>query len=227
MIRQSESIASLAAALVAAQAEMPNVPKSTKGQVGNAVRFYADLATVVEVAQPILAKHGLAYVQMPANDGANGTVTVTTRLLHKSGEWLEDSLAMPTGNGGAQQVGSAITYARRYALMAALGLAPEDDDGHAAQSAHRAPQQSRPQSRPAAPPPAQYEYDGSEPLPDLISEPQMKKLIVEMNEAGVVERDARLALCASVVQHPVGSAKELTKAEATQIIDYLVKSREA
>jgi hypothetical protein len=223
MIRQSESIASLAAALVGAQAEMPNVPKSTKGQVGNAVRFYADLATVVETVQPILAKHGLAYVQMPANDGATGTVTVTTRLIHKSGEWLEDALAMPTGNGGAQQVGSAITYARRYSLMAVLGLAPEDDDGHAAQVAHRAPQPARQQSRPAP----VAEYGDPEPLADLISDAQMKKLIVEMNEAGVVERDARLALCVSVVGRPLGSSKELTKAEARMLIDYLVKSREA
>jgi hypothetical protein len=141
-MRSSETIASLAAALVEAQKGMPNVPKETVGQVGNQKRNYADLATVTETARPIMSSAGLAWVQ-GCSDGASGSVTVTTRIMHTSGEWIEESLSMPTGQGGAQQVGSAITYARRYSLMAMLGLAPEDDDGAAAQAAHRPQEQQQ------------------------------------------------------------------------------------
>ena len=160
MIRTSESLSEFSPAWVAAEADTPNVPKQTAGQVGNQRRLYADLATVTDTMRPILARHGFAYIQ-GCSDGADGTVTVTTRLIHKSGEWIEDSLSMPTGNGGAQAVGSATTYGRRYSLMAILGLAPEDDDGA------EASQPSTPTRR-----------------ADTVSEGQIRKMIVLFEQVG-------------------------------------------
>jgi hypothetical protein len=215
VIRSSESIVALAAALVAAQAEMPGVPKETKGQVGSQVRYYADLATVVEVVRPVLAKHGLAYVQLPA-DSDPGKVAVTTRLIHKTGEWLEDTLSMPAGNNGAQGVGSAITYARRYSLMAMLGLAPEDDDGGAA--SQPAPRQAPRPPRPAAAAPSP-EQDASNPA--AVTDPQIKKLQVLANEKGFANRDARLAMWCAFIGRQVTTATQLTKTEAHMLIEHM------
>lgn len=201
MIRQSESIASLAAALVKAQAHMTNAPKETKGQVGNAVRYYTDLPTLTDLVRPILARQELAFVQLPSG-GTSGTVSLTTRLLHSSGEWIEDDYSMPAGQG-AQGVGSALTYARRYALMALLGIAADDDDGAAA-SQGQAGARKRPATTGKAVTPA-----------------QLTKLGASFTDNGIKERDARLAFVATVVGHDVGSSKDLTTAEASEVIDAL------
>jgi hypothetical protein len=214
MIRTSESVAKLSAALVTAQAEMPGAPKSAKGQVGNQTRYYADMAAVVEAARPVLAKHELAYTQFPSGF-AGGCVTVTTRLLHTSGEWMEAELDMPTGGSGAQAVGSAITYAKRYALMAVLGMPTEDDDGSAATAA------SKPAARKSAPPaapPAVAEPDD----PNKISAAQTKKMMASFNDIGLRSREDRLAFIAATAR-AVGSSQDLTHAEASDVIDAIAK----
>lgn len=205
MIRTSDGIANLAAALVKAQAVMPNVPKETAGQVGNQIRKYADLATVTASVRPILAEHGLAYVQA-CSDGAGGFVTVTTRLMHSSGEWLEDSMSMPTGNGSAQAVGSATTYARRYSLMAVLGLAPDDDDGEHASKPAPKPRQKR--DAPTAP-----------------ADPQTRLAMALFGEAGITDRAERLALTSAYVGREVASWSDLTPAERSTVIDRLQEDR--
>jgi hypothetical protein len=221
VIRTSESIVALSAAFVKAQAEMPGVPKETKGQVGSQVRFYADLATVVEVVRPILAKHGLAYVQLPTDTERNGHVAVTTRLVHESGEWMEDTLSMPAGQNGAQGVGSAITYCRRYSLMAVLGLAPEDDDGGAAsQAPKQRPAPRRQESAPAAREPAPAAPEPA-PDPNAMTEPQRKKLQALMNEKGYLERDRKLVLVGQVLGREVTTTAGLSKDDAGRIIDHL------
>lgn len=91
---------------------------------------YADLAEVVEATVPALNANGIAVMQSP---GFNGElVTVTTTLLHESGAYVSGTLSMRPTKNDPQGIGSAITYARRYALLAMTGAAPEDDDGNAA-----------------------------------------------------------------------------------------------
>jgi hypothetical protein len=212
VIRTSDSLEEFAVAWVAAAAAMPAVPKRTKGQVGNQTRFYADMATVVETVQPVLAAHGLAYLQ-GVSDG-DRVVTVTTRLLHKSGEWIEDSLSMPTGQNTPQAVGSACTYARRYSLMALLGLAPDDDDGVSA---------SKPATRKAAastPPPGVNPVTG-EIDPNLATPAQIQRLQITLKGTGT--RDEILARLSAMVGRPLESSKQLTKVEARDIIDHLEK----
>jgi hypothetical protein len=78
----------------------------------------------------VFARNGLALVQGVESDDMS--VTVTTRLLHKSGEWLESSLRLPMDKKTAQGVGSATTYGRRYGAAAMAGITQDDDDGNGA-----------------------------------------------------------------------------------------------
>ena len=98
---------------------------------GNKVNKYADLASVWDAIRDPLAANGISVVQAPRADGPK--VTVETLLVHSSGQWMKDELTMTAQQASPQAIGSAITYARRYALAAMVGVAPiEDDDGNAA-----------------------------------------------------------------------------------------------
>jgi len=129
-MNKSESIKELASALALAQGEIENASKSAANPFFKSK--YADLAEVINTLKPVFAKHGLSYTQMPCGMDEHGKVTVETMLMHKSGEWLLSAITLPLGKTDAQSVGSAITYARRYALAAVCGIAQEDDDGNAA-----------------------------------------------------------------------------------------------
>ena len=114
----------LATALAAFQTEMPTVPKShtatVKSDKGSYSYTYADLADVSEAAMPLLAKHGLSFSTLP------GPGALTGMLLHKSGQYLTASL--PITGGTPQQVGSSLTYMRRYLLGCMTGIVTDDDD---------------------------------------------------------------------------------------------------
>lgn len=130
MNHHSLEIDQLAAALSAAQAEFTAIPKDSTNPFFKS--SYAGLPKVVEVASPILTKHGLALSQFPGMD-EEGHDTLTTWLLHKSGQFICESMRLHLAKNDAQGQGSAMTYARRYSYMAALGLvADEDDDGNKA-----------------------------------------------------------------------------------------------
>lgn len=121
----SELLGDLAAALAATQAELVD-PK--KGSVNPHFKNrYADLADVLSAVRPVLTRNGLAVVQ-GTESSSLGAVTVTTMLVHTSGQWVRSSLTLPVGKPDAQGFGSAITYARRYSIAALVGVAPDDDD---------------------------------------------------------------------------------------------------
>lgn len=119
---------------------------------------YADLSSIWEACRGALSEQGIAVVQMPGY--ADGMVTVKTVLCHSSGQSIEGSLSLPVSGGKmgvtAQTIGSAITYARRYALAAMVGVTPEDDDGNAASSSAPPSRQNAPVRR-DPPPRAQAE----------------------------------------------------------------------
>ena len=121
----------LASAMALAFAEIEGATKTTQGQVGQQKYKYADLTSVIDAIKPALINHGLLFTQRP-QPSENG-VTVTTMLHHACGEWLElGTLFVPANKNDAQGFGSALTYARRYALVTAFGVPVEDDDGNAA-----------------------------------------------------------------------------------------------
>jgi hypothetical protein len=130
MITQSPEIADLAAAFALAQGAMGHAPKDSVGLVGQQRTRYADLAAVIDASRGPLAANGLAVIQGVETD-TSMVVTVHTRLLHKSGQFMESALSMRPAQATPQGIGSTITYARRYALQAMLGLAADDDDGSA------------------------------------------------------------------------------------------------
>lgn len=117
--------ANIHAALVAAQAELTNPPKKSKANTGSYSYTYADLPSVIDHIRPVLAKHGLAVTQDITFP--EGRIAVATTLHHTSGETVTFGPLAGPGGGSWQQIGGGITYARRYALCAALGIAADED----------------------------------------------------------------------------------------------------
>lgn len=130
----------LVQALIAAQAEFDAIAKDTKNEFFKSK--YADLAAVREATQPILAKHGLGVTQKPGYlvvEGDKVYDTLVTKLIHENGEFDESEMILRPVKQDPQGQGSAITYARRYAYQAVLGLVTDDDDGQAASTPARQP----------------------------------------------------------------------------------------
>jgi hypothetical protein len=124
-------VSALAEALVAAQAELPTALKrDADGEVNGRAYKYMTLDRLIESTRPILQAHGLAIVQFPSlvERGEQGVVpTLATTLLHTSGEMVEFATPLYLTEKTMQGLGSAITYARRYAWQSVLGIAAEED----------------------------------------------------------------------------------------------------
>jgi len=118
-------ITKLAAALVKAQGSMTNPAKNKTVSTGKYSYSYADLGSIIDHVRPVLAANGLALIQRI--DTRPESVTLVTMLVHESGQVIESALPLPRG-AAAQELGSYLTYARRYSICAALGIAAEDDD---------------------------------------------------------------------------------------------------
>ena len=133
-MNQSASIAALAAALSKAQASITGALKDSANPFFKSK--YADLASCWDACRKPLTDNGLAVIQTiethPTADMREQTVLVTT-LAHASGEWMKSYCPILSKDASPQGQGSGITYARRYALAAMVGLAQIDDDAEAAQ----------------------------------------------------------------------------------------------
>lgn len=124
-----ENIAKISSAFVKAQSEFGSALKTSTNP--HFKSRYADLAACVEAVIDALNNNKIALIQK-THECESG-VSVETIFLHESGEELRSGkLWLPASKQDAQGYGSALTYARRYSLMAACGIAPEDDDGNAA-----------------------------------------------------------------------------------------------
>lgn len=152
----SENLTELAAALSSAQGKLAN---ASKDKTNPAFRSkYADITACLDVVRPCFSEHGLSIIQGVGFGEDDTKVTVTTRLLHKSGQWLESTLSIPLGKRDAQGVGAAATYGRRYGLAAMCGLGQEDDDGNAA-SGFSAPRTQTPATPMPGPAPKRKPVD--------------------------------------------------------------------
>ena len=130
-MRASESTAKLAEALAKAQGVMKAPIKDKTAKAGAYSYSYADLARVFDAVRDPFAANGLAITQVMTSE--SDKLFLLTRLLHTSGEWIEGAYPIPANLTG-QQLGSALTYARRYSLSAIAGIAADDDDdGQAAE----------------------------------------------------------------------------------------------
>jgi hypothetical protein len=127
-MKKSDSIAALAAALSKAQAEIKGALKDTTNPFFKSE--YANLQSVWESCREALTKNGLSVVQVPLSTEQGPALE--TILMHSSGEWIGDVIQINPVKNDPQGVGSAITYYRRYALAAIVGVYQSDDDGEGA-----------------------------------------------------------------------------------------------
>lgn len=126
-MNKSENIGQLAEALSMFQSEITDPVKNRVSHTSK----YADLPSILELCRPLLSKNGLSIIQFPGV-GANDKISLETVLMHKSGEWVSSIYEMSAierlkGTNAAQADGIVITYARRYAITALLGIAAQDD----------------------------------------------------------------------------------------------------
>ena len=132
-MNKSDNINELATALAKAQGAMRFAIKDADNPFFKSK--YADLSSVVEAIRDALSGNGLSYMQH-LHPSEKHEVCVETVLLHASGQWVScGTLTVPVSKHDAQGFGSALTYARRYSLSAAVGVVADDDDGNAAAAA--------------------------------------------------------------------------------------------
>lgn len=136
MHRSSEAIGAIAAALAKAQGELTNPEKSLTATIrspfpreDDRTFRYASLASGLDIVRKILGRHKIATIQTTAIDQDSGHIRLTTLLAHRSGEWISSDwpVCAITEVTAPQRMGSALTYARRYALFTLVGITGEDD----------------------------------------------------------------------------------------------------
>ena len=128
-MRTSESIKSIAPALVQAQKGITFASKD--GVNPHFKNKYASLSSVIDAVKPALNDAGIVFLQTPTPSEDN-KLHLTTRLIHSSGEWIEDTATCPLSKQDPQGYGSALTYLRRYSLASIVGLYQDDDDAQSA-----------------------------------------------------------------------------------------------
>ena len=130
-MNHSESIAKLATALSIVQGKLTHAKKDSANPFFKSK--YADLESVWDACRSLLAENGLAVMQFPG-EFVDGTMSLNTILTHSSGEYMSYLMSVPMTKMDAQGAGSCISYMRRYALAAVVGVVQADDDGNAASS---------------------------------------------------------------------------------------------
>jgi ERF superfamily len=139
----SEALDQFMPAFLQAQAKFVNATRDNKGNYGK----YATLDSVLDSVKGALNEAGIVIVQSPYNvysgDRSSYTIVLFSRFIHVSGQWIGSHYPLRPSKPDAQGDGSALTYARRYALMALAGIAPDDDEGEAAVKQQRAARESQ------------------------------------------------------------------------------------
>lgn len=150
MFETSATVGELAKALAAAQGEMTAIAREKTADMEQYQYKYADLADVLDGCRPQLSKNGIAIVQSPYTDD-DGAIGIATCLMHSSGEWMRGQIAHSMKLTKWQDLGGALTYLRRYALGAMVGVASEDDSDAAELKTKRQPRK-REEPEPEKPP---------------------------------------------------------------------------
>jgi hypothetical protein len=216
---------SLAEALSALQAKLPRVAKENTAKVdtktgGGYSYKYADLTDVTEAIMPLMTALGLAFTCCPTI--WTDRFVLAYQLLHTGGESVSGWYPLPS-SGTSQDIGKAITYARRYALCAVTGLAPGGDDDDAAANLRHADRSNNPAD--AAPwtdqPAGEWTQVAPEDKPGSSNAKQHQRLGILYGELGITERDTRIAEMTDRVGREITSAKDLSYSEAEAAIKEL------
>ncbi len=256
-----EQPATLAAALAALQAALPRIGKDAAAIVqgeskqGKSFTYgykYADLPALTRAVMPLLASHGLAFTACPTMTEIGGKPMFVLRymLLHESGEQVSGDY--PLASGTPQAMGGQITYARRYALCAVTGVAPDEDDDDAAEAEAQAREMRR------LPPEVDVHgaatfaeqtrmVSGREPgatraratagedsqwqaAPDPAADPRtggLRAMFALYKELGVEDKDEMLADLSEILGKPVGSRSDLDLSEVSAVNVVLRRRRDA
>ena len=202
----------LNAALAQLQMELPRIDKDQTAKVksertGAQYSYtYADLAQISQKVLPLLGKVGLAFTSRPTMK--DGKFVLVYELRHASGDMIAGEYPL-SERGTPQEIGSAITYARRYCLCAVTGVAPDDEDNDAVVAERDA--RKRRDVRDQQP---TVQGQGEPP----ITGEQQSRLQKVFTELGVTDRAEKLKYAVGVVQRQVSSATELTHFEAGRVI---------
>jgi len=213
-MEKSETIGKIAEALSKAQSEMGNALFDSKNPHFNSK--YASLASVNDAVKP-LAKHGIAVIQSVKIDRKEFVlVTVTTMLLHASGEFLQSELSLKAIGDDAQKIGSVITYGRRYTLSAMCNIAAdEDDDAEAATPKNdKKPETKKTEAKPIE----------NKSAPKSGTSPAMKQRIEDLKKIHSIS--AKIGMTpeylkkkiGEIIKRPFKESSELQDAELPQII---------
>lgn len=184
MTQHSESIGDLVAALAKAQAEIEN-PKRDQEVSYSGRRFrYASLPVIIDTIRKPLTSNSMWFTQMTSTN-EHGQIQLTTKLMHSSGQWIASDTPIERKGPGNQEFGSALTYMKRYALCALLGIAAdEDDDGNAGDGKKEKPEPLQAQ-RPVTGPSDDRLTD--EQLPDAVTAAEMA-----LESSGVLAPEQRV-----------------------------------
>jgi hypothetical protein len=193
--------------LVAALGALDDLKRDKTAKVemkggGSYAYAYTDLAGVLGAVRPVLAAHRFAVIQPCAS--ADGFVHVSTVLIHATGERFESPALIMRQGDTAQVLGSQLTYLRRYSLLAALGLATEDDDGKAANVTP--PRQTRPKAAPS-------QDDAAR---------RTRHAMALFGQLDVTDRVERLALTSAILGREVESWADTTPGEQNRVISDLL-----
>lgn len=203
MSNKSESIAALAEALSKAQGEIEGAKKGevnpafAKGGKGGK---YANLAAVWDAIRVPFSKNGLSVTQNTRITEGGHVVLVTT-LMHSSGEWSSGDYPISPVMDTPQALGSAVTYGRRFSLMAIAGVAPIDDDG---EEASRNEQGGKGRTQPREP-----------------QLPSRDKIVAEIMDAAEKAGMSKTDLSSYVQSHYGKPSKDLTPRELGELLDFL------
>lgn len=234
--RRSKDLDKIAEALAKAQGEIENAEKDGKGTYGS----YSTLAATWNVIRKPLSKHGISVYQRPMISGTK--MIIGTMLLHSSGQFIDDSdIELRFENNGRmnvmQALGSAITYARRYSLQGATGVAPEDDDGRSIEETDNRPKTNDNRARQAQPIPKSANESPkpkttampakAESQPVAVS-PDAKATKAMLKELGdlAVKRGWATVLCTRYIKHffQKTTSADLTIAECASMLEAIKTS---
>lgn len=211
-MNKSETINELATALSKAQAKLKGAKQDSTNPFYKCK--YADLSSVWDACREPLTNNGLSVTQTMAI-GANGECIIETTLFHTSGQWINSQLQMPV-EIDPQKLGKEITYGRRYALAAIVGVCPEDDDAESTVE-HKSQQTVANKVAPTQP---QTGATKEQVNINLCSEPQRRKIFASSKAMGYSEEQIRVM---ALSKFNIESTKDLTKKQASDLIEAIEK----
>ncbi len=204
-MNHSDSIAALAEAFVAFQAAVKNPVKSTRVDTGKFSYAFAPLPEILEAVRPLLAKNGLAVAQELVTD-RDGEIGASTLLMHSSGEWIAFAPLFVPAGADAREHGAAASYARRYALLAALNLSTTEED-----------------TQDGAAPPAPRARTRTRSATVMVTERQLGKIAADADALGISDEQLAKVLRRD---YRVETTGELTRDQASELIARLTKRRQ-